>query len=418
MRILLGTIGSLGDLHPYLAVGRALRARGVEVVVASAPAHGPRIVAAGLSAAPVRPDEPDWLQQPELMAEIMHPRLGTELLIRKYLMPAMRDSAEDFAAALEGIDVVVSHPLTMSLPHQAERRGLPWISSVLAPISMFSAFDPPVIAPAPWLRHLRFLGPVPHRALFALAKKTSRGWLEPVDQLRRELGLPPAAAHPLFEGQYSVRLNLALFSPHFAPPQQDWHTPTVATGFPLYDPPAAEADPVLEDFLAAGEAPIVFTLGSSAVRCANGFYQRSLAAARMLRRRAIFLIGDEAENELGPLEDAFLTRRYLDFGRIFPRAALVVHQGGIGTTAQGLRAGVPALILPFSHDQFDNADRVARLGAGRLGHRAWSPAKLARACADLLARPRPSELGRAIAAENGADTAADAILRAVTQTAH
>lgn len=412
MRILLGTIGSLGDLHPYLAVGRALQARGVEVVVASAPAHAPRIAAAGLRSAPVRPDEPDWLQQPALMAELMDPRLGTERLIRDYLMPTLRQSAEDFAAALAGVDVLVSHPIAMALPSLAAQRGLPWISSVLAPISMFSAYDPPVIAPAPWLRHLRWLGPGFHRALFRAAKWSSRDWMAPLAEYRHALGLPPATAHPLFEGQYSPRLNLALFSPLFGPPQRDWHAPTVTPGFPLYDPPTAEPDPVLEDFLAAGEPPMVFTLGSSAVRCAAGFYQRALAAARLLRRRAIFLVGDDAANELGPLEEAFLARRYLDFGRIFPRAAMVVHQGGIGTTAQGLHAGVPALIVPFSHDQFDNAHRAARLGAAAVGDRRWSAARLAAACAALLSRPRPTELALQLAAEAGAEGAADAILDA------
>lgn len=413
MRLLLGTIGSLGDLHPYLALGRALAERGVEVVIATAPAHAKRVIAAGLVAAPVRPDEPDWSQTPGLMAALMDPKRGSERIVREYLMPGLRETASDFAAALEGVDAVVSHPLALPLPLLAEQRGLPWVSSVLAPISLFSAHDPPVLAPAPWLRHFRWLGPGFHRALFRGGRKMSRGWLADWDALRRDLGLPPSDAHALFEGQYSPRLNLALFSPRFGPRQPDWPAATVAPGFPLYDPPGAEPDPELEDFLAAGTPPLVFTLGSSAVRCAEGFYQRALEAARLLRRRAVFLVGEDAANDLGPLEDSFLARRYLDFARIFPRAALVVHQGGIGTTAQGLRAGVPALIVPFSHDQFDNAARAARLGAAEMGNHRWNAKRLSAACARLLARRRPTELAAALAAEPGAEGAAEALLQAL-----
>lgn len=415
MRILLGTIGSLGDLHPYLAIGRALQARGAEVVVATAPAHAPRVQAAGLRSAPVRPDEPDWRQHPRLMEELMDAKRGSERLIRDYLLPVLRETSADFSAALdEGFDAVVTHPITLPLPLLAQARGLPWISSVLAPICHFSAHDPSLAGPAPWLRHLFWLGPGFHRALLRLARRLTRPWLSPWDDLRRELGLPPCDGHPLFEAQYSPTLHLGLFSPRFAPPQVDWPARTLTPGFPLYDPPASAPDPELEQFLQAGPAPLVFTLGSSAVRCAAGFYERALAAARAVKQRAIFLLGDEsANNELGPLEDAFLTRPYLDFGRIFPRAAVVVHQGGIGTTAQALHAGVPALILPFAHDQFDNAWRAQRLGAALMGDRHWSAAKLARACAQLLARPRPTVLARELAAEPGAEGAAEAILSAV-----
>lgn len=346
------------------------------------------------------------------MAELMDPIRGSERLLREYILPRLPETAADFAAAFDGVDAVVSHPLTFPVPLLAEQRGVPWVSSVLAPLCLFSADDPPVLPFAPWLRRLHALGPWVHRAMFRAARWGSLRWLDSWHELRRELGLSKSRSNPLMEGQFSPRLNLALFSPLFAAPQSDWPAATVTPGFPLYDPEVAEPDPVLEDFLAAGEPPIVFTLGSSAVRCAAGFYQRALAAARLLRRRAIFLVGDDAANELGPLEDAFLTRRYLDFGRLFPRAAMVVHQGGIGTTAQGLHAGVPALIVPFSHDQFDNAHRATRMGAAAVGDRRWSAVRLAAACAALLARPRPTDLAERLAAEPGVEGAADALLAA------
>ncbi|HEX8189169.1 MAG TPA: nucleotide disphospho-sugar-binding domain-containing protein, partial [Pyrinomonadaceae bacterium] len=102
------------------------------------------------------------------------------------------------------------------------------------------------------------------------------------------------------------------------------------------------------------------------------------------------------------------------YGELLPRARAVVHQGGIGTTAQGLRAGIPALVVPFSHDQFDNADRVARVGAGRAlprakYHAASAAEELRALLSDESYTTRAAEVGRQIRAENGATAAADAV---------
>jgi UDP:flavonoid glycosyltransferase YjiC (YdhE family) len=211
---------------------------------------------------------------------------------------------------------------------------------------------------------------------------------------------------------------LALFSSVIAKPQPDWPPHTRVMGFPFYDRRDRAGDidlidPALADFLEAGEPPVVFTLGSSAFWVAEDFYAESIAAARAAGVRALLLIGEERNRpaEL-PLDVAAFD--YAPYGEVLPRARAVVHQGGIGTTAQGLRAGIPTLVVPFSHDQFDNGSRVKRIGAGRMLPRSrYNAASAARELRALLAdesyTTRATEVGRQIRAENGAVAAADAI---------
>jgi UDP:flavonoid glycosyltransferase YjiC (YdhE family) len=189
-------------------------------------------------------------------------------------------------------------------------------------------------------------------------------WSEPVRQLRKELGLP-ANVEPILTDKFSNLLNLALFSKVLAAPKPDWHPPTVQTGFPFYDGKMdlGKMPEKLRDFLEAGEPPIVFTLGSAAVWAAGSFFRESSMAAKKLKHRAVLILG---ENEEPPdLPPEIICVDYAPYSEVFPRAAVVVHQAGIGTTGQVLRAGVPHLIMPFSHDQPDNAARCVRIGVAR-----------------------------------------------------
>ena len=161
---------------------------------------------------------------------------------------------------------------------------------------------------------------------------------------------------------------LALFSKVMAEPQPDWPANTVITGFPFYDRRdylgETEAAKELLQFLDAGPPPIVFTLGSSAHWVAGDFYHASIAAARTLGRRALLLYGNP-RNTLTDLPEGIAAFEYAPFSEVLPRACAIVHQGGVGTTGQGLRSGKPVLVVPHAHDQFDNGARVARLGCGR-----------------------------------------------------
>lgn len=416
-RIVLATFGSFGDLHPYLAVALALKARGHRAVIATSALYREKVLATGLDFAALRPDLPAPGSDPELIRRLMDPARGTERIVREVFMPAVRPMFEDLLTACAGADVLVSHPLVYPAPVVvAKTPGLRWASSHLAPIGFLSAHDPPVLPPFPWSERLRPLGPAFHRALFGLAKRASDPWAKPLAELRAEHGLPSIPAL-MFDGAHSPALVLAMFSAHFAAVQPDWPPQTRATGFPFYDRLNDDAglSPELARFLDAGPPPVVFTLGTSAVQTAGDFFAESLAAVETLGRRAVLLVGNDPRNRPArPVPDNVILADYAPYSELFPRAAAVVHQGGIGTTSQALRAGVPALVVPFSHDQPDNAARVRRLGVGRVLPRTRYRAKrVAEELSTLLGSEACAqaarELGERIHQENGAETAAQII---------
>jgi UDP:flavonoid glycosyltransferase YjiC (YdhE family) len=412
--VVLATFGSLGDLHPFVALARGLEARGHTPVLATSEVHRQRVEDLGIGFRPVRPSLVELENDREAFRRGMDAREGPAYVIRELFMPHLRAGVDDLIPALDGADLVVAHTIAFPAPIAAALAGTPWASVVLAPMALISKFDPPVSPMAPALRHLRPLGPWFWGPFWRLAKWSIRSWGEPVHRLRAELGLPPVD-DPVF-GPISPDLLLAAFSEVFGAPQPDWPPSAVQTGFLFFDRRDGRGlDPDLARFLDAGEPPVVFTLGSSAVNVAGPFYGEGLAAARSLGRRAVLLVGkDERNRPAGPLPDTVFVAEYAPYSDLFPRAAAVVHQGGVGTTAQALRAGVPMLVVPWSHDQFDNADRVVRLGAGRMTSRNRLNARaLARELSRLLGEPsyaaRAAEVGRRVSAEDGVAAACDAI---------
>jgi UDP:flavonoid glycosyltransferase YjiC (YdhE family) len=416
-RFVLATAGSLGDLHPYIAVGRALIARGHRAVVATAADHRGAVEGAGVELAPIRPNVSDLGDYRTLVTTLFDTRHGVEYLWREMVVPHLRVAYEDLSLAAEGADLLVSHPLMVTLPLVAERRGVPWVATVLAPLSFLSSWDPPLIPAAPWLRKLRALGPAPYRFVFDLLKRTVRSWEAPLRDFRRELGLAPSERMAMLEGQFSPLRNLALFDPQLGSPQPDWPANVRVCGAALYDgaPPDAEVLDEVERFLAAGERPIVFALGSSAVWIAGDFWEKAAAAARELGRRAILVTGPAMLENLPVGVRAF---SYLPYSTVFPRAAAVVHQAGIGTLAQAMRAGRPQLMLPVAFDQPDNARRAAALGIGRvLPFRKATISRLASELAVLLESVTYARGARALAAAltgaDGAGRAADELMACV-----
>lgn len=416
-RIVITTIGSLGDLHPYIAIALELKLRGHEIVIATDAIYSSKVEAAGIEFYSVRPDSSllSLKQRQEIVQLGMDRVRGTKYVICDLVLPHLRDSCEDLMKAVCGADLLITHPLTLAGPIIAQKTGIRWISSVLAPISFLSAFDPPIM-PTQTKGNLRAFGPLVNGGLFWLGKLLISSWSEPVQQLRSELGLPPGK-DPLFEGQHSPDLVLALFSKVFAQPQLDWPKQICVTGFPFYDYQSeAELTPELLEFFDAGSPPIVFTLGSSAVLNAGNFYTESALAAKKLGYRAVLLIGEDQRNELPQslLSDDIAAFNYASYSKVFPRSIAVVHQGGIGTTAQVLRSGRPMLVMPYSHDQPDNAARAERLGVARIIDRAsYTTEQAAIELNYLLNNPsyakRATDIGRQIQAENGVWAACDAI---------
>ena len=413
----LATMGSLGDLHPYIAVARALTDRGHQAVIATADDHRAVVEAAGIGFAPVRPNVADVGDYQAVLNQLFDVRRGPEYLMRRLIMPHLRSAYDDLMRATDRADLLISHPLTVTLPLVAQQRNLPWVATVLSPMSFMSCDDPPVIAAAPWLRSLRVLGRGPYRLLFNLMKRIARDWEAPLRAFRAELGLPPSPHMAMFEGQFSPLCNLALFDPQLAAPQPDWPAQTQVCGAPIFDGVAPDHSALadVEGFLAQGPAPIVFALGSSAVWVAGDFWNKAAEAAQRVGRRAILVTGPAMPPDLPQGVRAF---PYLPYSQVFPRAAAVVHQAGIGTLAQALRAGRPQLIVPVAFDQPDNAQRAAALGLARVvPFQRVSVKRLTEELDRVLTTPGYGEKARAMADDlakiDGAARAAEVLIACV-----
>ncbi len=347
MRILIATFGSLGDLFPYLNIAKHLTASGHSVTFATNDLHRERIESQGHRFHAIRPH---LVFDPVAFDRVFSEFDGGRYLLRKLMFPALRDSYDDLKSALRNHDLMLSHVLIFAAPLLARETGIPWVSSVLAPLSFFSQYDPPITAlplkswPRPVLRVFN-----------KLAQRSTRNWSAPFHRLRRELGQPDCG-NPLFEGQHSPTAVLALFSKHFAAPQPDFPQQALLTGF-CFDEPAP-LPPAVERFLASGPPPIVFTLGSSAVASPGKFFE----VARELGLRAILLTG---ANSIPSTPD-LLAIDYVPHSAVFPHAAAIVHQAGIGTASEVLRSGRPSLAVPFAFDQPDNAARLERLKVARV----------------------------------------------------
>lgn len=413
LRFVINSFGSLGDLNPYLGLGRALQARGQEVALAVPALYVPFAKAAGLNAYAVRPDiDPDAR---DVLRKVMDPFKGAEYLIREWIMPNVAAAYEDLDALVRDEDVLVSHPLTYAAPVLAERRGLRWASTILAPLGFFSRKDPPLMAVHPVAEAVQRTLPGLYRRLIPLARVATRGWSRQVAVLRRQLGLPPGE-DPVHGGQFSPYLNLAMFSPLLASPQDDWPPNTVVTGAVPYDAVHGNMPRHLEEFLDAASPPIVFTLGSSAVasRLAPHFYQASIDAARDVGARAVLLVGqfDGHRPDTGGSSDVFVVD-WAPHSELFARASVIVHQAGAGTLHTALASGRPMLIVPFAHDQGDNAVRTRRLGVARVLFPAqYTRNAVAKHLASLLSpalRTQAEAVGEKMRSENGAVRASEAL---------
>ena len=418
MKIVFATFGSLGDLHPYLAIARELKQRGHGPLIATFAEHREAVEAAGVAFAPMRPDMARFGDRSAIMARLIDPWRGPQYMVREMFIPCVRESYEDLARACSGADLLVTHPLTFAGPILAEKEGLRWASSALSPMTMFSDFDPPLFPAVPWMRRARRLGVAPYRLLFRIPRAIVRRWEQPLRAFRAGLGLAATDAIAQFEGQFSPRLHLALFSGVLAAAQPDWPPSTVVCGFARYDgmPLGASARAELDAFLAAGEPPVVFGLGSSAVMVAGDFWRAAIDAAVSLGRRAVLLTGSPPAR-LGAVPPTVKLFDYLPYSAVFPGAAAIVHSGGIGTLAQALAAGRPQLIVPVAFDQPDNARRTAALGVARsLPFSGATAGAMARELATIMSGPeharRARAVGDAVSRENGACAAADALARA------
>ncbi len=360
MRVLLLTIGSSGDVHPFIGLGLALRERGHSVKIITNPYFGEIAGRVGLELVPLGSIE----QFRESLADplLWHKSKGTKIVF-DLVLEGLRETYDAVANNyVAGETVLVSSSLGFAGRIAQDKLGIPTATVHLAP-SQFRSLIAPSKLPGFWMPHWLPMW-VKQRMWDGADRFFLDRLLAPrINQLRCELGLEPVDGI-LREFWNSPQRVIGLFPDWFGNPQPDWPTQTRVTGFPRYDEAnACDVDPALEKFLADGPAPVVFTPGS-AMYHGDAFFRASVDACIRLNLRGLLLTRHAGQIPLN-LPDSVRHFSYAPFSRILPRAAALVHHGGIGTSAQALAAGCRQLITPFAHDQFDNAIRLVGLGAGR-----------------------------------------------------
>lgn len=359
MHALISCIGSAGDVHPFIAIGQALRDRGHRVDLATSPYFRERVESAGLGFVPIGTLE-DY-QETVRDADLWHPRRGFPLIWQS-IERNLRNAYQQVADRVEADTVLVGSTLAFNSRLAQEKLGLPGTTVHLSPSCIFSA-----CAPAEW-PSLSWLGYLPRWLVQSILNVIERTFIDPVvlpgfNALRAELGLP-AVRQVMSHWLNSPERVICAFPNWFAAPQPDWPPHCVTTDFPRWGGGAeAVLDSELLQFLEAGPPPIGITPGS-AMAHGRPIFERALAACEALGLRLV-IITPYRDQLPAKLPASAMQVNYASFDLLLPKLAALIHHGGIGTSAQCLAAGIPQLITPWAHDQFDNASRLRRLGVAR-----------------------------------------------------
>lgn len=353
--ILLCTIGSAGDVNPFIAIGQNLIQRGFRVVLITSQYFESQARSAGLEFFGLGSSE-DYqsiIQDPDLWS----PDKGFKVFAERVVFPIMEPAYEIIAGFDPSKTILVAQGQFFAAHIAHEKLGFPFITIHLQPAAFRSVHEFPLLPIS--------LPPFAIRGLFSLidALVLDKLFAPNINRFRQSLGLPPI--NKIFGGwMHSPQLNLGLFPEWFAQLQPDWPPQTQLTSFVYYDKQNGneELPDELEKFLSAGSAPIIFTAGT-AMKHADQFFRDCIGACQLLGQRGILLTQhpEQLPAELPPGIQQFA---YLPFSKVLPRAAALVHHGGIGTTAQAIAAGIPQVIRPMAHDQPDTAARVEKLGIG------------------------------------------------------
>jgi UDP:flavonoid glycosyltransferase YjiC (YdhE family) len=372
-KAVLATFGTLGDIYPFIAIALALQARGFAPVIAAPAMHQRAIEAEGVAFAHLHPHERDIVEalSVDIPGAYKIMLKNPHFILDEIYMRFLSKTYEDVLDASADAQIIITHSLLVGAHQAAESLALPCARVALAPLHLQSAAAPSLTPSAPYILHPKSRAAVQYnrivRAAVRLSVNVRMGRLH---AFRRKIGLPPTREDFFldFGRENKAQAVFGLFSPHFAPVQPDHPKNISASGFPFYKPADAERrelSPDLQSFLSAGEPPIIFTLGSFAPEVSGEFYDQSIRAARALRRRAVLLVGakDAARfaSLVGPYE---YVCEQAPHGLLFPKGLCIVHHGGVGTTAEALRAGKPQIVVPFFGDQPDHGARVERLGLG------------------------------------------------------
>ncbi|MGG5889662.1 glycosyltransferase [Falsiroseomonas sp. HC035] len=409
-RVAIHTLGTRGDVQPFVALGRALRQAGFEPCLATAPRFADFVRDHGLPFAPLPGEMLDMIDTPIGRAALggRH-ALAAKCRLLRAARPMFRRLLDAQWQAAQGADIIVAHPKALGGMSIADALGIPGFVALPLP-----GLTPTVAFPSPLLPFAD-LGPL-NRASHVLMRRGGdwvaggalRHWRAEV------LGLPPGASLGLRGRPAPV---LYAYSPSLVPVPWDWSAEAVVTGSWVLEEPEWVPPAALLAFLAAGPPPVYVGFGSLPAEDARPLAELAMSAAAQAGQRAVLATGwggldpGQAPASVHVLDGA-------PHGWLFPRMAAVVHHGGAGTTAAGLRAGRPSVICPFFGDQPFWGRRVHSLGAGPapIPRRALSVDRLAEAVRlavdDPVMRRNAKCLGAAMASEDGVGSAVAAIEQA------
>lgn len=354
MHFVCSTFGSSGDVFPLLGLALELRRRGHEVTFATNEHFRSIVEHYQLPFEPLG-TEADYracIENPDLW----HPRRAFRHVFES-LLPGLKRQYEIHAERhTVGKIVGITNCFGFGAFTAQEKLGLPVITLHLQPAVMWSDIEPPAL---PGLFGPRWLKSI-------LYRMGERFVLDPVvcpylNTWRKELGLPPIKS--ITRAWHSPFGVLCMFPDWYAPPQRDWPPYVMQTNFPLWNHQSElQLAPEVNNFLNQGTPPIVFTPGSANLH-GNDFFQSAMQSCTSLGRRGVFLTPYTEQIPLD-LPETIAHFSYVPLDLILPRAAAFVHHGGIGSMSQAMCAGVPQILMPLAHDQFDNSSRVKKLGIG------------------------------------------------------
>ena len=379
LHVLLPTMGSAGDVHPFIALGAALKARGHRATILTNPIFQAVIEGQGIGFLPVgtAAEANAAIANPELW----HLRKGFKV-IAQVVVPAIEQIYRLIDKHADSRTVVAFSSLAFGARVAQEKLGIPSASVHLQPSVIRTLVDQGMMG------NVRLSASRPtwfKQGLFRIvdALVLDRRLKAPLNDLRARLGLAPVD-RVMHRWMHSPQLVIGFFPEWFAAPQPDWPANTHTVGFPLWDADGEAASfAEAEEFLNAGPAPIVFTPGSAGATMQR-FFKQSVRAARQLGMRAM-LVTNYSEQVPANLPANIKVFGYLPFSQVLPRAALLVYHGGVGTLAQGIKARVPHLVVPHGYDQFDSGWRIEQLGLGKsIPQSRYRAARVARAIENIL----------------------------------
>ncbi len=361
MHVLMIPVGSGGDVHPFVGVGVRLAERGHRVAVICNEHFRSLVEGAGLEF--VRNGTEEQYRAAIEDPDLWTPRKGLEVFARHAVIPALRPMYETIKERyVPGETVVVAAGFAYGARIAHDKLGVPLVTIHLQPTMLRSEHEASLMSGLSSIARMPRLGK--RLTFYLIDRLLADKILGPAtNAFRAELGLPPVRRF-LHQWWHSPQRVIGLFPEWYGPPQPDWPPQTRLTGFPLYDAQGVEEiPPGVSEFLDAGDPPIVFSPGT-AMRQGAKFFESAVEACRILGRRGMLLTLDPSQLP-DELPEGVAHFDYVPFSQVLPRAAALVHHGGMGTAAQAMAAGIPHLITPYAADQTDNAARLERMGVAR-----------------------------------------------------